>query len=285
MQRGAVQLLLEERHRRDRLQAKTKQTAVSQSLAADAGALTHPSLADAQRLRAPLVADRALQRAEPRVREVAQPPVRRVVHRDLSPHARTQRTNSSAHPAQGHRACLPAARTLRLFGLASAANDARTCAHSARAIVSRSWSGTMRSDTCARTVPGITVGSAMHKTPRQRRARAPAERLTARAGPLDVMDRERRLAPARRERRRRRLRDRLEALEQLPLLRVLRAHAVVWPRAAQTEVSSARRRGGFVRHAQKPGTRTVLSRPISVESSWTLRARARARQPPSATRR
>ena len=33
-----------------------------------------------------------------------------------------------------------------------------------------------------------------------------------------------------------------------------------------------------MRHAQKPGTSTVLSRPISVESSWTLRARASATQ-------
>ncbi len=113
---------------------------------------THPSLPDPQRVHAPLVLHRTLQRVEPGVVQAPQPPVRRLVDRDLQPHtpqvshAYTSRTKT--------------VRTLSVFGERMRPNSVLRCSCTAAAIASNAWSGTIRTEICARTFDGITVESA-----------------------------------------------------------------------------------------------------------------------------
>lgn len=148
-------------------------------------------------------------------------------------------------------------------------NSFLRCSCTAAAISSNAWSGTIRTEMCARTFDGITVESAPPRHQCQRRSTVTRQggKRTARPGNLDVVDRERGLAPARGEQRRRGLRHAREDLVQLPLVLRERAHAVV----CEERLANAHRHNRETRRIQKSGITTRLFESVSVPSSLTLR--------------
>lgn len=120
-------------------------------------------------------------------------------------------------------------RTFKVFGERMRSNSFLKCSCTAAAISSNAWSGTIRTEICARTFDGITVESAPSRHKGQRHLIATRRRgeRTARPGNLDVVDRKRGLAPARGEQQRRGLRHAREHLVQLPLVLRERTHAIV----------------------------------------------------------
>lgn len=179
---------------------------------------TYPTLPDPKRVHAPLVLNRALQRVEPRVVQAPQPPVRRLVDRDL------QVRRLQVSHAQTNR--IKTVRTLSVFGERMRPNSFLKCSCTAAAISSSAWSGTIRTEICALTFDGITVES-VPPHPSVSIATRRGGRRTTRPGDLNVVDRERGLAPARGEQRSRGLRHAREHLVQLPLVLRERTHAVV----------------------------------------------------------
>ena len=109
----------------------------------------HPSFADTEWLYGPLVSDGVFERVEPCVIEVTEPPIRLVVNCHLDMYTFNDgRKNREAE-----------LRTVSWFGDCILWNCVLRWSRTVDAIVSRSWSGTMRRETWARTFDGITVES------------------------------------------------------------------------------------------------------------------------------
>ena len=115
---------------------------------------TYAAFAHAHRLNAPFVVNRTFELQEPRMRQISQPPISRMFYCDLIIQQASKYPNGWM--AQRAKNTLP---TLIEFAEQSASNDVRRCCTSELQTASSDWSGTIRSDTCAVTDAGITVGS------------------------------------------------------------------------------------------------------------------------------
>ena len=111
---------------------------------------TYAAFAHAHRLCAPFIVNGTFELQEPRMRQISQPPIGRMFYCDLSKFIQQDLTNGRAKTQ---------ILTLIEFAEQSASNDVRRCCTSELQTASRDWSGTMRSDTCAVTDAGMTVGS------------------------------------------------------------------------------------------------------------------------------
>lgn len=112
------------------------------------GNRTYAAFADAHRFGAPLVANGALKFKEPRVRQISEPPIGRVVHSHLLGQRQKSGQQGSKSAGESHWRDRDFEQfTLIVLAEFSASNDARRCCMSSVQTVSSTWSGTMRSDT------------------------------------------------------------------------------------------------------------------------------------------